>query len=268
MGAAVALRDIVGEAQRDLARAVVPPHCQLDTNPFLLLADQADRRPEQRLLALVKPLDEGNEAAAELEKHLLRRDVTIILQRDGQAGVQKGKFAQPAFQHSELVFGLGESAAARLEGHLSADRGIGRADHPQRLHRIAMLEADEMLRTAAPDPHLHPLGQRVHHRRANPVQAARDLVGILVELAASMQAGQHHLGRRNAFLFMHVDRDAATIIADGNRAIAVQRHLHAGGKARLRLIDRVVDDLEGHVMQPRAVIGIADVHAGPLADGL
>jgi hypothetical protein len=38
--------------------------------------------------------------------------------------------------------------------------------------------------------------------------------------------------------------------------------------ARQRLVDRVVDDLENHVMKARAVIGVADVHAGPFADGL
>jgi len=32
-----------------------------------------------------------------------------------------------------------------------------------------------------------------------------------------------------------------------------------------RLIDRVVDDLVDHVMQARAVIGIADIHARPFA---
>ena len=34
-----------------------------------------------------------------------------------------------------------------------------------------------------------------------------------------------------------------------------------------RLVDRVVDDLVDHVVQTRAVIGVADVHAGPLANG-
>ena len=34
------------------------------------------------------------------------------------------------------------------------------------------------------------------------------------------------------------------------------------GKTRLRLVHRVVDDLERHVMQARAVIGVADIHAG------
>ena len=37
------------------------------------------------------------------------------------------------------------------------------------------------------------------------------------------------------------------------------------GVAGERLVDRVVDDLVDHVMQARAVIGVADIHAGALA---
>ena len=35
-----------------------------------------------------------------------------------------------------------------------------------------------------------------------------------------------------------------------------------------RLVDGVVDHLIDHVMQARAVVGVADIHAGPLADGV
>jgi hypothetical protein len=35
-----------------------------------------------------------------------------------------------------------------------------------------------------------------------------------------------------------------------------------------RLVDAVVDDLVDHVVQARAVVGVADIHAGPLAHGL
>ena len=35
-----------------------------------------------------------------------------------------------------------------------------------------------------------------------------------------------------------------------------------------RLVDRVVDDLVDHVMQAGAVIGVADIHARPLAHGI
>ena len=40
------------------------------------------------------------------------------------------------------------------------------------------------------------------------------------------------------------------------------------GMAGQRLVDGVVDDLIDHVVQARAVIGVADIHARPLADGI
>jgi hypothetical protein len=35
-----------------------------------------------------------------------------------------------------------------------------------------------------------------------------------------------------------------------------------------RLVDRVIQDLEDHVVQTGAVIGVADVHSRALADGI
>ncbi len=35
-----------------------------------------------------------------------------------------------------------------------------------------------------------------------------------------------------------------------------------------RLVDGVVDDLVDHVVQARAVVGVADIHARPLANGI
>ena len=128
-----------------------------------------------------------------------------------------------------------------------------------------MLEADEMLQPAAPDAHFHPFGQRVHHRGADAVQAAGHLVGILVELAAGVQPGQHHFGRRDAFLGMHVGGYAAAVVAHRHRAVAIQHQRDVVGVAGLCLVHSVVDDFEGHVMQAAAVVGVADIHAGAFA---
>ncbi len=139
------------------------------------------------------------------------------------------------------------------------------ADDGKRRLGVAMAEADEMLDAVAPDAHLHPFRQRIHHRGADAMQAAGHLVGVLVELAAGMQPGQHHLGGGDAFLGMDVGRDAAAVVAHGDAAVAVQRQFDPRGKSRLGLVHRVVDDLERHVMQAGAVIGVADIHAGAAA---
>jgi hypothetical protein len=66
------------------------------------------------------------------------------------------------------------------------------------------------------------LRQRVDDRHADAVQAARHLVAVVVELAAGVQHRQHDLGRRPAAL-VHVDRDAAAVVDDGDRVVDVDR---------------------------------------------
>ena len=99
------------------------------------------------------------------------------------------------------------------------------------------------------------------------MQAARNLVGILVEFAAGMELGHDDFGRRNAFAVVDVDGNAAAVVAHRHRTVGVERHL-TGGMAGQRLVDGVVDDLVDHVMQAGAVVGVADIHAGTLADGI
>ena len=110
--------------------------------------------------------------------------------------------------------------------------------------------------------------QRVDHRDADAVQAARDLVGVLLEFSAGMQLGHDDFGGRNAFVGVDVGGHAAAVVAHGAGAVGVQDHVDAVGEAAQRLVDGVVDDLVDHVMQARAVIGVADIHARPLAHGI
>ena len=100
------------------------------------------------------------------------------------------------------------------------------------------------------------------------MQAAGDLVAAAVaELAAGVEDGEHDLERRLALLLHRVDGDAAAVVDDGDRVVGVDRHVDARAVAGERLVDGVVDDLVDEVVQA-AHAGRADVHAGPLADGL
>jgi hypothetical protein len=67
---------------------------------------------------------------------------------------------------------------------------------------------------------------------------------------------------------VHVDRDAAAIVFDGHRVVAVDRDDDLVAVSGLCFVDRIVDKLEHHMVEPRAVIGIADVHPRALADRL
>ena len=69
-------------------------------------------------------------------------------------------------------------------------------------------------------------------------------------------------------LLVNVGGNAAAIVAHGAGAVGIERHVDAVGMAGQRLVDGIVDDFIDHVMQARAVIGVADIHAGPLAHGI
>ena len=100
------------------------------------------------------------------------------------------------------------------------------------------------------------------------MQAAGDLVGILVEFSAGMQLGHDDLGGGDALALVDVGRDAAAVVEDRHRAVGIQRHLDARRVAGEHLVDGVVDDLVDHVVEAGAVVGVADIHARPLAHGV
>ena len=118
------------------------------------------------------------------------------------------------------------------------------------------------------------LRQRVDHADAHAVQATGHLVAVVVELATGVQDRHHHLGggylaaELGAHLLVLAHRDAAAVIRHRHRAIGMDRHQHVVGVSGQRFVDGVVDDFEHHVVQAGAIVDIADVHAGTLADSL
>ena len=62
-------------------------------------------------------------------------------------------------------------------------------------------------------------GERVDAAHADAVQAAGNFVAVGIELAAGVQLGHDDLRRRDAFFFVHIDRDAAAVIDDRNRIV-------------------------------------------------
>jgi hypothetical protein len=74
----------------------------------------------------------------------------------------------------------------------------------------------------APDRQVEPVRQRVHHRDAHAVQAAGDLVGVLVEFPARVQLGHDDLGRRHAFFGVDLGGNAAAVIGHAGGAVGVQ----------------------------------------------
>ena len=116
------------------------------------------------------------------------------------------------------------------------------------------------------------LRQAVDAAHAHAVQAARDLVAVLVELAAGVQLGQRDLGGRALGLVLvvhlHAGRNAAAVVDHRDRVVGVDGDDDVVAVAGQRFVDRVVDHLEHQVVQAGAVGGVADVHARALAHRL
>ena len=121
------------------------------------------------------------------------------------------------------------------------------------------------------DDHLGREG--VHHRHADAVQSAGDLVAGAAELSAGVEDGHddlqriHRLALRVLLGRMRSRRDPAAVIGDGDLVRLVDPEIDAVARAVHRLVDGVVEDLADKVMQA-AEIGRADVHAGTAADRL
>ena len=265
MRAAVALRDVVGEAEHAFVIAVVPPERGLHRHAIALRLDE-NRFGDQSRARAVEIFDEGLEAALVFELALGRLDAAQVRKHDVDAGVQERQFAQAVLKRRIVEFDVGKGGRAWREGHARSLLAGSVAHQFERRLRHAIGEGHEVLFAAAPDGQLQPGRKRVHHRYAHAVQAARDLVGILVEFAACMKLGHDDLGGRHALFMVDLGRDAAAIVIDGYGAIGVERHGNEVRPPRERLVDGVVHHLVNHVVQARAVVGIADIHARPLAD--
>ena len=116
-----------------------------------------------------------------------------------------------------------------------------------------------------PDLELHRFGQRVHDRHADAVQSARHLVAVVVELAAGVQDRQDDF-RSGLAAGVAVNRNAATVVDDGDRVIDMDRDVDLIAITGQSLIDGVVDDLVHQVMQPRRTSG-PDVHGRAFPHG-
>lgn len=229
--------------------AVIPRERAFDRDAVLLGADH-HRLRQQCLLGAVEILHEGFDAA--LIHHLLSLHLRMpgVGEDNAHAGIQKGEFAQPVLQRRIVELDVSEGLRARHEAHHGAAAAFRRrSDHGERGFRVAIAEAHLEFLALAPDHEVERGGERIHHRDADAVQAAGDLVGILVELTAGVQLGHDDLGRRDALLGVDVGRNAAAIVGHGDRAFRVQRHRHFGGVAGERLVNGIVHHLIDHVVE-------------------
>ena len=109
-------------------------------------------------------------------------------------------------------------------------------------------------------------GQAVDHRAADAVQPAGYFVSPAAELAAGVQGGHHRFQPGLAGGRMHIHRDAPAVVGNGNQPIPAQGQVDPGAVAGHSLVHGVVQDFVDQVVQA-ALVGAADIHPGPDADG-
>ena len=112
------------------------------------------------------------------------------------------------------------------------------------LGRLAALEGHVINLAVARDFDLEPIGKRVDAFRADAVQTAGIFVSALAEFSARVQIRQDQLDRRHLEFRMHIDRNAAAVVAHGNRAIDVNRDVDLGAISGEMFVDRVVENFE------------------------
>ena len=269
MRAAVALRDVVGEGQHVLVVAVVPPQRDLDADAVTLALDE-NGFGDQRRFRAVEIAHEGLQPAFVIK--ILAPDLCAarVGEQDMHAGIEEGEFAQAMLDRAVIELHHREGLGRGREGDFGAALGLAvfhrrRADDGELVDRVAVLEVDDMLKTIAPDAQLEMCRQRIDDGDADAVQAAGDLVGILVELSAGVQLGHDDLGRGDALFLVDAGGNAAPVVAHRAGAVRVERHGHKPGVTGQSLVDGVVDDLVDHMVQARTVIGVADIHTRALA---
>src|SRR5919106_1765052 len=266
VGAALVGVDGVGEGVQGLCEAGVPLEGHLDLGVLLLAPEVND--PADRVLALVEERDEVGQAALGLVHLAPLAAAALVDQGDLHPAGQERQLPQPLGQDVPLELGLLEDLPVRPERD-------DRAGLPGGLALLQLLEplaARVGLRPHRAVPcHLdvEPLGQRVHHRDTDPVEATGDHVRLAVELPAGVEGGKDDLDGRPSILRPRdrLHRDATAVVGHGDPAVGPEPDQDPGARPGQGLVDGVVHDLVHEVVEAPAPGG-ADVHAGPARDRL
>ena len=100
------------------------------------------------------------------------------------------------------------------------------------------------------------------------MESTGDLVGVVVEFTAGVQHGHDDLRGGPAFFGVEVHGDTASVIADRDRFVGVDSYGNRIAVTGQGLVNRVVDNLEDHMVQACPIVGVADVHARAFSDRL
>ena len=196
-------------------------------------------------------------------RHVVRHEFGRAGPADLHAAIEIGLGARHGVEPGRLEHGaVREDARIGAEDHGSAAAIVDRAQALQLRHRRAARIVLGPEFPVARDFDTQVLRQRVDHRNADTMQAPRGLVDLVGEFAARMQCRQNHLERRLVAEFrVRIDRNAAAVVGNRQRAIGGERHLDTIGVACDGLVHGVVEHFGGEMVQC-PFVGAADIHAG------
>ena len=269
VGAAVGGVDAVGEGEGVLVEAGVVLERDLD---HCGVGDglEVEGVGLEHLSVLVELAHEARDAALEVEGAVGLR---VVFGGEGDADglVEVGHLAEALEEDVAVVEGGAEDFAVGEEADVGAAAARVVVEDVALVDDVAGGDAAHVLlgvdASVAADLDAHMLGERVDDGRSDAVESAGDLVGAAAELPAGVQRRHDRLeggapGRR-----VHVDGDAAPVVPDGDGAVGVDADGYAVAVAGHGLVDGVVDDFVDEMVEP-ALVGAADVHAGPAAHRL
>ncbi len=202
--------DVVHEGEGVLVVAVLVLQGDIDID-IVAGGREMHRLGVERLLVAVEILHELDQTALVEELLHLGSLLALVGQHDPDAAVEEGELAEPLRQGVPRVFQHRENLRVGLEGH----RGAGAGRHPDHAQLLGGVAADKrhlVARAGAIDRDRQLFGEGVDHRDADAVQPARDLVGVLVELAAGVQHGEREFDSRQPLGGVDVDRNAAAVV--------------------------------------------------------
>ena len=228
MRAAVALRNIVCVTEHVFRIAVVPLQRCLDAYVVFHRCKMKYRRMNDCFVS-VEVIDKGLDTTFVFKHFFLLG--SFINKTDTNTRVQKRQLAQSSRENFVMELDVGECSIARLEPQRCAG-SFRVTNNGQRRGRLTMHVFLLVGLAVAMNGKHQVLGQRINDRNANAVQAPADLVRIVVKFSARVQDGHDDLCRRAPLFRVQVNRDAAPVIADGDRLVGVDRHRNCVAVAR------------------------------------
>ena len=227
---------------------------------FRLVVERRCRQPFFRVQRLAQVAAEPGLEAPVFALVRVRR--FLDGQRHREAGAEHGLGAQQMAQPRSRDLRRVEVGGVRQK--VDGRAGVAPA---HRIHLLQRASGHAGLETLTMDAavllHLHhePLGERVHHGHADSVQAAREAVALVVELAAGVQLGEDEFDAGEPVFGVDVHGHAAPVVHHFDGTVVVERDVDVGAEAVQHFVDAVVHDFLNEMVGAAGV----RVHARPTA---